>query len=100
MIGADSNNVEPRLYDHIRATTGDIDAMFIGMECDGGPLSWLYGPLLTRPLTKTDGPVAKAERLQLREGNRHRRTAAADRGLRICDGTGALAELPDIDSIR
>jgi hypothetical protein len=22
------------------------------MECDGGPLSWLYGPLLTKPLLR------------------------------------------------
>jgi hypothetical protein len=26
--------------------------MFLGMECDGGPLSWLYGPLLTKPLAR------------------------------------------------
>jgi hypothetical protein len=22
------------------------------MECDGGPFSWLYGPLLTKPLSR------------------------------------------------
>lgn len=27
---------------------GDVDALFLGMECDGAPLSWLYGPLLTQ----------------------------------------------------
>ncbi|HEU5130962.1 MAG TPA: hypothetical protein VFT26_02625, partial [Pyrinomonadaceae bacterium] len=26
--------------------------VFIGMECDGAPMSWLYGPMLTRPLAR------------------------------------------------
>jgi hypothetical protein len=26
--------------------------MFFGMECHGAPLSWLYGPLLTRPINR------------------------------------------------
>jgi L-ascorbate metabolism protein UlaG (beta-lactamase superfamily) len=50
LCAADSNNLEPQLYKHIHQLTGDIDLLFIGMECDGGPLSWLYGPLLTKPL--------------------------------------------------
>ena len=33
-----------------RAVTGDVDVLFIGMECEGAPLSWLYGPLLTQGL--------------------------------------------------
>jgi L-ascorbate metabolism protein UlaG (beta-lactamase superfamily) len=49
---ADSNNIEPRLYDHIHAAGTDVDAVFIGMECDGAPLSWVYGPLLTKPLSR------------------------------------------------
>lgn len=50
---ADSNNLEPRLYERIRETLGSLDLLFIGMECDGAPFSWLYGPLLTRPLART-----------------------------------------------
>lgn len=53
MCAADSNNIEPRLYQHIHALIGEVDILFLGMECDGGPLSWLYGPLLTRPLPRT-----------------------------------------------
>lgn len=49
---ADSNNVESRLYEHLREIIGEIDVLFIGMECDGAPMSWLYGPLLTKPLTR------------------------------------------------
>lgn len=49
---ADSCNIEPMLYHHLREEIGEVDAMFLGMECDGAPLSWLYGPLLTRPLDR------------------------------------------------
>ena len=49
---ADSNNVEPQLYKHIHELIGDVDVLFLGMECDGGPATWLYGPLLTKPLTR------------------------------------------------
>ena len=49
---ADSNNIEPKLYEHIHAAGTDVDAVFIGMECDGAPLSWVYGPFLTRPLSR------------------------------------------------
>jgi L-ascorbate metabolism protein UlaG (beta-lactamase superfamily) len=49
---ADSNNLEPQLYEHIHELTGDVDVLFLGMECDGAPLSWVYGPLLTKPLAR------------------------------------------------
>jgi L-ascorbate metabolism protein UlaG (beta-lactamase superfamily) len=49
---ADSNNLESRLYQHLREIIGEVDILFIGMECDGAPMSWLYGPLLTRPIVR------------------------------------------------
>lgn len=49
---ADSNNLEPKLYEHIHEFVREIDVLFIGMECDGAPMTWLYGPLLTRPLAR------------------------------------------------
>jgi len=52
MCAADSNNIEPRLYERVHAIVGDVDALFLGMECVGGPLTWLYGPLLTKPLAR------------------------------------------------
>lgn len=52
LLLADSNNLEPRLYEHVRGALGAIDLMFVGMECEGAPMSWLYGPLLTRPLAR------------------------------------------------
>lgn len=49
---ADSRIMEPRLYRHIQKQIGDVDVIFLGMECDGAPLTWLYGPLLTRKIPR------------------------------------------------
>jgi L-ascorbate metabolism protein UlaG (beta-lactamase superfamily) len=49
---ADSNNIESRLYEHLGASRQEVDALFIGMECDGAPLTWVYGPFLTRPMAR------------------------------------------------
>ncbi len=49
---ADSCNIAPRLYEHVHRDLGDVDAIFVGMECDGAPMSWLYGPLLTQRLER------------------------------------------------
>lgn len=49
---ADSRVLEPRLYEHIKRITGNVDVIFLGMECDGAPLTWLYGPLLTKKLPR------------------------------------------------
>ncbi|HET9182768.1 MAG TPA: MBL fold metallo-hydrolase [Candidatus Angelobacter sp.] len=52
LFAADSCNIEPKLYEHLHRELGDVDAVFLGMECDGAPLSWIYGPLLTRRLDR------------------------------------------------
>ncbi|HEX8021189.1 MBL fold metallo-hydrolase [Mucilaginibacter sp.] len=49
---ADSRIVEPRLYELVHKYIGNVDVLFIGMECDGAPLTWLYGPLLTKKLPR------------------------------------------------
>jgi L-ascorbate metabolism protein UlaG (beta-lactamase superfamily) len=49
---ADSRVLEPALYKHVHKVIGDVDVLFLGMECDGAPLSWLYGPLLTEELAR------------------------------------------------
>jgi L-ascorbate metabolism protein UlaG (beta-lactamase superfamily) len=53
LFAADSCNIEPRLYQLISKQCGRLDALFVGMECDGAPLSWLYGPLLTQRLERS-----------------------------------------------
>jgi len=52
LFAADSCNLEPRLYEHLFSEVGNVDAIFLGMECDGAPLSWLYGPLMTRKIER------------------------------------------------
>ena len=52
MLAADSNNLSEPLYEHIFNFTGPIDMLFLGMECEGAPLTWTYGPLLTNPLSR------------------------------------------------
>jgi L-ascorbate metabolism protein UlaG (beta-lactamase superfamily) len=52
MFAADSCNISPKMYEHIQRELGDVDALFVGMECDGAPVSWIYGPLLTQRLER------------------------------------------------
>ncbi|OQP46205.1 MBL fold metallo-hydrolase [Niastella populi] len=52
IFAADSCNVETRVYEKIHEIVGDVDIMFLGMECDGAPLSWLYGPLMPEQLER------------------------------------------------
>ncbi|TXS41840.1 MBL fold metallo-hydrolase [Streptomyces sp. OR43] len=51
-IGADSSGIDPVLYRYVRQHLGTADLAFLGMECDGAPLTWLYQALLTKPVTK------------------------------------------------
>jgi L-ascorbate metabolism protein UlaG (beta-lactamase superfamily) len=50
----DSDAVEPVLYRRLARRIGKVDALFIGMECHGAPLTWLYGPLLPGALSRRD----------------------------------------------
>ena len=34
------------MYENFREFAGSVDALFVGMECIGAPLSWVYGPIL------------------------------------------------------
>ncbi|WP_212750713.1 non-ribosomal peptide synthetase [Pseudoalteromonas aurantia] len=52
LCAADSNNIEPKMYEHVQKMVGDIDHIFIGMECKGAPMSWLYGPLYSKPVER------------------------------------------------
>ncbi|NOT13441.1 MAG: MBL fold metallo-hydrolase [Methylococcaceae bacterium] len=48
LFAADSNCLDKRIYVNICAQRGAIDVVFLGMECVGAPLSWVYGPLLPK----------------------------------------------------
>ncbi len=52
LFAADSSNIEPKIYENVHKMVGDVDLLFLGMECDGAPLTWLYGPLMTEQLDR------------------------------------------------
>jgi L-ascorbate metabolism protein UlaG (beta-lactamase superfamily) len=47
---ADARNHEPEVFAHVRRTLGPVHAGFLGMECEGSPLSLAHGPFLTAPV--------------------------------------------------
>jgi L-ascorbate metabolism protein UlaG (beta-lactamase superfamily) len=51
-VGADSSGIDPGLYRYMRSHVGQVDMAFLGMECAGAPLTWLYQGLFTKPVTK------------------------------------------------
>lgn len=51
-VGADSSGVDPAVYKYMRNHVGGVDIAFLGMECAGAPLTWLYQALLTQPMSK------------------------------------------------
>jgi L-ascorbate metabolism protein UlaG (beta-lactamase superfamily) len=51
-VGADSSGIDPGLYRYMRGHAGPVDMAFLGMECAGAPLTWLYQALFTLPVTK------------------------------------------------
>ncbi|MCE3268678.1 MAG: fold metallo-hydrolase, partial [Burkholderiales bacterium] len=48
---ADSKNLDPHLYKRMADFLPMIDIVFIGLESEGAPLSWLYGPLMLKNLS-------------------------------------------------
>jgi L-ascorbate metabolism protein UlaG (beta-lactamase superfamily) len=52
LFAADSCAVDPRVYQRVHDAVGDVDVLFLGMECNGAPLTWLYGPLLPEPIAR------------------------------------------------
>lgn len=48
----DSDGRDKVLYERIMRKIGKVDVLFIGMECHGAPLNWLYEPLLGKPVNR------------------------------------------------
>jgi L-ascorbate metabolism protein UlaG (beta-lactamase superfamily) len=57
---ADSRNLDSGLYSELAREVGPLDALFLGMECVGAPLTWLYGALFRGGL---DPRVSRERRL-------------------------------------
>ncbi|MET9078298.1 MBL fold metallo-hydrolase [Streptomyces sp. NPDC004232] len=79
MFATDITPVEPALYDRVRDIAGEVDALFVGLECVGAPLGWLYGPLMEVKLSREHNKArrlkgsdaALADRLARQVGARH-----------------------------
>ncbi|MCG8312773.1 MAG: thioester reductase domain-containing protein [Pseudomonadales bacterium] len=52
MCVADSDNLDNTLYEHLSLLYGTVDILFLGMECEGAPYTWAYGPLLSKPASR------------------------------------------------
>jgi len=53
LFAADSNCLDARMYEHVRNAVGKIDTVFLGMECVGAPLSWMYGTFLPKKVERS-----------------------------------------------
>jgi len=51
-FAADATNINPGMYERVTAMLGTIDTLFIGMECVGAPVSWMYGAFFTHRLQR------------------------------------------------
>jgi L-ascorbate metabolism protein UlaG (beta-lactamase superfamily) len=49
---ADSCNIDDAMYRRLGDVVAAPDAVFIGMECEGSPLSWYYGAMLTQKIDR------------------------------------------------
>jgi L-ascorbate metabolism protein UlaG (beta-lactamase superfamily) len=52
LAAADTASLDQALSRRIHQSTGNLDMLFVGMECVGAPMSWLYGALFTKPVPR------------------------------------------------
>lgn len=80
LFATDITPLEPALFDNIPGLTETpLDALFIGLECVGAPLNWLYGPMLEGKLSREHNNgrrlkgsnAAQADQLAQQLGARH-----------------------------
>lgn len=60
MVGADTRGRPTELYPILADMFGPVDDVFLGLECEGAPLTWMYGPLFPAPVPRK---VSLARRL-------------------------------------
>ena len=48
----DSDGRDSVMYERLMRYIGPVDTLFIGMECHGAPLSWLYEPVLGQAISR------------------------------------------------
>ena len=58
---ADANCLDRMLYRRVVRQLGGADILFIGMECQGAPLSWMYGPYLSHAISRADDESRRSD---------------------------------------
>ncbi|MEO1049775.1 MAG: MBL fold metallo-hydrolase [Bacteroidota bacterium] len=61
LMVADSSSINPDVYKNAHKAIGDIDMLFVGMECTGAPMSWSYGAFFTEPLERQLDQVRRSK---------------------------------------
>ncbi|HSL81448.1 MAG TPA: MBL fold metallo-hydrolase [Thermoanaerobaculia bacterium] len=79
LLAADSNCLDPRVYENLRAAVGKVDTVFMGMECVGAPLSWLYGALMPVKLDRTYDQTRRTQACDAKRGKEMVKALGAER---------------------
>jgi L-ascorbate metabolism protein UlaG (beta-lactamase superfamily) len=48
---ADANAIDKMVYQHVHSIIGNMDLLFLSMECEGAPMSWLYNAFQLKGLS-------------------------------------------------
>jgi L-ascorbate metabolism protein UlaG (beta-lactamase superfamily) len=110
LFAADSNCLDKSMYRHLRKILGQIGTVFLGMECVGAPISWMYGSLLPVKLShshdqsrRTRGCDAEAA-LDLLEAIGGQRVyiyaLGSEPWLQYCMGLGPSPDSPQMKETR
>ena len=61
LLVADSSCLSPDVYQRAHEQVGNVDVLFVGMECTGAPMSWSYGSMFTETLDRQIDQVRRSK---------------------------------------
>jgi L-ascorbate metabolism protein UlaG (beta-lactamase superfamily) len=61
LMVADSSSISPAVYTNVQKLVGNVDVLFVGLECTGAPMSWSYGAFFTNPLSREIDQVRRSK---------------------------------------
>lgn len=79
LFGSDSNCLDRGIYENVRAALGPIQTVFLGMECVGAPLSWLYGAMMPIRLQASLDQTRRTQACDAARGHELVRALGAER---------------------
>jgi hypothetical protein len=78
----------------VQAAVGEIDILFLGMECEGAPMSWIYGSMFTMPLVPMGQEPWLNHVMALKYTDASPQIVESNKLLEFCRGRGIPAERP------